>query len=108
LVKSIGSYVRRSILTILRIFVVYRPFRFFMVFSALVGVPGLLIALRFLILFIQGHGQGHIQSLILAVLLMGASLGFAMIGILADLISVNRKILEDLRWRIRRMELERQ
>lgn len=94
LVKSIPSYVRRSLITIFRVFVTYKPLSFFFWASALTCVPGLLIGARFLYHFLTGGGDGHIQSLILASLLLTVAVLFAMIGLLADLISNNRKLLE--------------
>ena len=104
LVRSIPQYVCRSALTIGHIFLIYRPFRFFVGVSSLCFLPGLLIGVRFLIEYARGHGQGHVQSLILASVLVTAALLFFMLGLLADLISVNRRLLEDLRARLANME----
>jgi glycosyltransferase involved in cell wall biosynthesis len=105
LVRSLPQYLGLSALTIARIFVTYRPLRFFFAIGALLGLAGGLIGLRFLVEFARGHGQGHVQSLILtAILLIGAMLFFTL-GLLADLISVNRRLLEDLRTRLARLEL---
>jgi hypothetical protein len=65
---------------------------------------GFLVACRFLYFFIQGNGGGHIQSLILAALLMGMGFFLLVVGLLADLLAVNRTLLEGLEWRLRRME----
>ena len=98
LVKSIPSYIRRSIVTIIRIFVVYRPFRFFgSIGAALFGV-GFLIGLRFLCYYIQGNGDGHVQSLILASVLLGMGFQAFLIAFIADLLAANRKIMEDVRF----------
>jgi len=104
LVKDIPTYVQRSLFTIVRIFMTYRPFRFFS-FLGIIGILlGLVPSIRFLIFYFQRQGDGHVQSLIFAVLLIG--LGFTMIavGLMAELITVNRQILEEIRWRIREME----
>src|SRR5690606_26240945 len=71
LVKSVPSYIKRSIFTIIRIFVIYRPFRFFGAIGAVLFATGFLIGLRFLWFYLQGSGSGHIQSLILASVLLG-------------------------------------
>ena len=105
LVRSIPQYLRRSALTIGHIFLIYRPFRFFAVVSALCFLPGFLIGVRFVFEFLRGHGQGHVQSLILASILVIAALLFFMLGLLADLISVNRRLLEDLRTRLVKLEM---
>ncbi len=104
LVRSIPQYLQRSALTIGRIFVTYRPLRFFLAVSGLLFVPGCLIGVRFLFEYARGHGQGHVQSLILAAILMIGSMLFFMLGLLADLISVNRRLLEDLRTRLAGLE----
>lgn len=94
LVKSIPNYIKKSLGTMARIYITYRPLRFFGTIGCIFLAPGLLLGLRFLFYYATGNGQGHIQSLILtAVLLLSGLLCFA-IGILADLISVNRKLNE--------------
>lgn len=104
LVKGIWSYVKRSVLTMLRMFVVYRPLTFFMGMGALVGGAGLLLGARFCYFFLIGEGDGHVQSVILSALLMGAGLLLAVVALLADLISVNRRLLEKTHWRLARIE----
>lgn len=104
LVRSIPSYVFRSAVTILRIFMTYRPFRFFALPGALAAGVGLLIGLRFLYHYVAGTGAGMIQSLILAALLMGTGAFSIVVGLVADLISVNRMLLEKLDWRLQRLE----
>ena len=107
LVKGIPFYIRQSMLTIIRIFMTYRPFLFFTVPGVISFAAGFLIGLRFLYLYFTGHGSGHIQSLILAAILLGIGIFLSIIGLLADLISVNRKLLENINWRVRKMELNR-
>lgn len=102
LVKSISSYVRRSLITILRVFITYRPLYFFFLFSLFVSTPGFLLGLRFLYHYWNGNGSGHVQSLILASMLLILGGLIALCGLLADLISVNRKLLE------RNLELSRE
>lgn len=98
LVKSIPSYVQRSIFTIVRIFVIYRPARFFGVLAAVVFGAGFLIGVRFLVYYLSGEGEGHVQSLILAGALMTAGFQTALVAFLADVIAANRKLLEDIRF----------
>lgn len=104
LVKSIPSYVRRSMETIFRVFVTYKPFHFFFVPGVLSFGSGFLLGLRFLFRYLTGQGAGMIQSLILAALLLGLGIFFMVIGLLADLISVNRRLAEENRWRMMRLE----
>jgi glycosyltransferase involved in cell wall biosynthesis len=96
LVKSIPSYLKKSILTMLRIFVVYRPFRFFMTIGAVVFSLGVLLGLRYVWFLFSGGGQGHIQSLILTSILLGIGFQIALTAFLADLLAVNRTLLEDI------------
>lgn len=104
LVKSIPRYLKRSIVTIVRIFVVYKPFRFFMSIGLLLFTAGLLIGLRFLYYFVIGDGGGHIQSLILSSILIGIGFQTGLVAFLADLQAVNRRLMEDVQYRLRARE----
>jgi glycosyltransferase involved in cell wall biosynthesis len=97
LVKSIPSYIKRSIVTIIRIFVIYRPFRFFATIGAVLFAAGFLIGLRFVYYYFQGDGAGHIQSVILSAVLFGMGFQTILVAFLADLLAANRKLLEDIR-----------
>ncbi|SDX50086.1 Glycosyltransferase involved in cell wall bisynthesis [Collimonas sp. OK242] len=101
LVKSISSYVWRSIVTIVRIFVIYRPFRFFGTIGAILFSAGLLIGLRFMWKYIGGEGAGHIQSLILVAVLLVMGFQTLLVAFLADMLAANRKLTEDVRFRLR-------
>ncbi|MBA4741438.1 MAG: glycosyltransferase family 2 protein [Azoarcus sp.] len=100
LVKSIPSYIRRSIGTIIRIFVVYQPFRFFGTIGAVLFGAGFLLGLRFLWKWFGGEGEGHIQSVILAGVLLGMGFQTFLVAFLADLLAANRKLMEDVRVRL--------
>jgi glycosyltransferase involved in cell wall biosynthesis len=104
LIKSIPGYIQRSVLTILRIFMTYKPFKFFAITGLVSFLFGFMIGLRFLCYYISSGGGGHVQSLILAALLMGNGFFLVVIGFVADLLSVNRKLLEDILSRIKRLE----
>lgn len=99
LVKSISAYVRRSIVTIIRVFVIYRPFRFFGSIGLALFSAGFLIGLRFLYKWLMSdYGyDGHIQSLILASSLMIIGFQTILIAFVADLLSANRKLMEEVR-----------
>lgn len=97
LVKSIFSYVRKSIGTMLFCSVIYRPFGFFLSLSFLSFIPGLVLGIRFLVEYWLGNGQGRIQSLILVAVLILISALFGCLAILSELMSINRRILEDIR-----------
>ena len=102
LVKSIPSYLRKSAVTIVRIFVVYKPFRFFMSLGLLSFSVGFLIGLRFLYYYLFGDdASGHIQSLILASILLGMGFQAFALAFLADLLAVNRRLMEDVQYRLR-------
>lgn len=98
LVKSIPSYIQRSIITMIRIFVIYRPFRFFTAIGLVLFLAGFLLGLRFLYYFFTGDGSGHIQSVIFSGLLLGMGFQTFLVAFLADLIAANRKLLEDIRY----------
>jgi glycosyltransferase involved in cell wall biosynthesis len=107
LIKSISAYIKRSFLTIFRIFVVYKPFRFFMTLSIIFFILGLIPGIRFLIYFYIEGGKGHIQSLILSaiLLIMGAQLGI--VALIGDLLAVNRRLLEDVQYRLRKIDSDK-
>lgn len=105
LFKSIPDFIMRQVTTIVRMYAMYQPLRFFFVIGAVLGVLGLIPVLRFLAFYLMGDDGGHIQSLVLGgVLLM---MGFISIlaGLVADLISFNRQLQEMTLERVRRMEL---
>ena len=101
LVKSIPSYLKRSIATIVRIFVIYRPFRFFGIIGALLFGAGFLLGLRFLYFYVSGEGSGHVQSVILAGVLLGMGFQTFLVAFLADLLAANRKLMEDVRFQLK-------
>lgn len=105
LVKSIFSYVRRSLVTILRIFVIYRPMAFFFWPALILGGIGGVAALRFLYAyFVTGSGSGHIQSVVLGTLCIILSALMFMVALIADMITANRKLLERVSLRMQRIE----
>lgn len=106
LISSIPSYIQRSILTILRIFVVYKPFRFFMLLATVMAAPALFFIFRFVFFYASGSGQGHVQSLVIAAGMLALAGILAIGGILAELIATNRLLLEDLRTRMMRTEIK--
>jgi hypothetical protein len=104
LVRSIPSYIRKSIITIIRIFVVYKPFRFFMSVGLSVFSAGLIIGFRFIYYYLTGSGTGHIQSLILSSILLGVGFQTILTAFLADLLAVNRRLMEDVQYRVKSLE----
>jgi glycosyltransferase involved in cell wall biosynthesis len=107
LFDSIWSYLKHSGATIVRIYAMYEPLKVFTYIGGLVFLAGLAISARFLFYyFFTAYAPGMVQSLILSAVLMIVGFQVALIGLLADVISANRKLLEDLLYRVRRMELD--
>lgn len=105
LFSSHWSYIKRSIATITRIFTMYEPLKMFSyIGGGLFGI-GLLISLRFLYFYITSGGAGHIQSLILAAILLIVGFQIVIMGLVADIIGSNRRLIENLLYRIRKIEL---
>ena len=105
LFKSIWKYMKRSSTVILRAFAMYKPLRFFGYIGAVFFGLGLILGLRFVWIFIStGSGSGHVQSLILCAALLMIGVQSFLTGILADIISGNRKLMEDVQYRVRKME----
>ena len=98
LLRSIPSYIRQSVITLVRIYVVYRPFHFFGSIGMCFFVTGFALGLRFLYYYLTGVGSGHLQSLILMSILLGVGFQTLLIAFVADLFSANRKILEEIRF----------
>ena len=96
LFSNMFLYVWRSIFTMLRMFIIYRPFRFFITIGAVSLLLGFILGIRFLYYYAAGSGQGHIQSLILAAILLLTGVQVSLIAVLAELISINRKLIEDV------------
>jgi glycosyltransferase involved in cell wall biosynthesis len=104
LMSSIPSYIYKSVITILRILVVYKPFRFFVTIGASILMVGLLLGIRFLAFYFSGSGDGHIQSLILTSILIGTGFQVILVAFLSDLQSVNRRLMEDIQYRLKKKE----
>ena len=93
--------------TTIRMFIVYRPFRFFITIAGMLGFFGLILVARFLYYFYQGFGNGHVQSLIFAAVFLISAVQVTLIAIIGDLLSINRKIMEDVQNRLKRIECEK-
>ncbi len=104
LFHSMFSYVKRSMLTIVRAFMMYRPLTFFSILGMIPFVCGFGLSIRFLVFFFRGAGNGHTQSLIFASTLMLLGFMTFIVGLQADVIANNRKLLEDIQYRVRRLD----
>jgi glycosyltransferase involved in cell wall biosynthesis len=98
LFKGNLSYIRRSVLTMLSVYLIYRPTHLFGSLSVGFLVPGLLLGVRYLILMAMGQGQGHVQSVIACAVLVLCGVFMGAIGVVAYLQSINRRLMEELRY----------
>jgi glycosyltransferase involved in cell wall biosynthesis len=106
LFRSIPQYLKRSASTIIRIYTMYRPLKAFLYLASLLFLAGLALGGRFLYYHLTEDNTGHVQSLILAAVLLIVAFVVLLGGLLADLVSANRKLLEDAIMRLRRLEYD--
>jgi glycosyltransferase involved in cell wall biosynthesis len=106
LFSSMWSYVRRNTVSILRIYAMYEPLRVFMLGAIVLGLAATVIWGRFLWFVVDGHSQGHVQSLIFGAMLFNAALLLVALGIIGDLMAGQRTMLQRVFERVRRIELE--
>jgi glycosyltransferase involved in cell wall biosynthesis len=106
LMKSIPHYIRKSGITIIRAYAMYQPLRVFSTLGGLLIALGVIPGLRFVYFYVVGQRVGHIQSLILAAILVIVGFQVLLIGLVADLIANNRKMLEETLYRLRKAELD--
>lgn len=102
LFKSMWTYIRKSAIVIIRTFMMYKPLKFFGTLGAISILIGFAIGIRFLIYYFYGSGEGHVQSLILVAILILFGVQSLIAGLQADIIAANRKILEDIQYRLRK------
>jgi glycosyltransferase involved in cell wall biosynthesis len=106
LFTSIGAYVRRSAISIFRIYSQYEPLRVFLSVAAVLGLAAAAVWTRFVIAYIDGNGKGHVQSLILGAVLFNAAVMVAALGVIGDLLSAQRTMIQRTFERVRRIELK--
>jgi glycosyltransferase involved in cell wall biosynthesis len=104
LVKNLFDYVRKSGFTVLRMFIIYRPFRFFVIIGGFLCLLGGLIWLKYFLSIIQGSSSSHLQALIFSTILIFCGVQTAILGVIADLLAINRKLLEDVQLRLKKLE----
>lgn len=107
LFKNMFQYIRRSMFTMLRMFIIYRPFRFFSILAGILLLGGLAVGLRFLYFYMNGGGSGHIQSLILSAILLLSAVQVGVIAVVSELLAINRKLLEDIQKRVKLQDLKK-
>jgi glycosyltransferase involved in cell wall biosynthesis len=105
LIRSIPHYLANSSTTIVRSYTMYRPLRVFTIMGGLFILGGMGLAGRFLYFYFIGQGSGHLQSVVLSAVLLIVGFQVILIGLVADLIGFNRKILEELLYRVRYLEV---
>lgn len=106
LFSSMFGYVKKSMLTIVRAFMMYRPLYFFSVIGSLISIIGIGLGVRFLYFMAIGQGNGHTQSLILASMMIILGVMTGIVGLQADIISGNRKLLEDIQYHVRKLDYD--
>jgi glycosyltransferase involved in cell wall biosynthesis len=106
LFSSMFGYVKKSMLTIIRAYLMYKPMRFFIGLGFIPFLIGLTIGIRFIVLLCMGGGQGNIQSLILCSMLILIGVMIWVVGLLADVMAANRKILQEIQQKVREMDYE--
>ncbi|HPI72628.1 MAG TPA: glycosyltransferase family 2 protein [bacterium] len=108
LFSSNWSYIKKSLATIVRIYTMYEPLKMFSYIGGTIFGLGLLLGLRFMYYYLTVGGAGHIQSLILAAVLLIVGFQIFVMGLLADIIGSNRQLIENILYRVRKMELQKE
>lgn len=106
LFNSMMGYVKKSMLTIIRAFMMYRPLQFFVTLGGILAAVGVAIGVRFVYYFAIGQGNGHTQSLILASMMIILGVMTGIVGLQADIIAGNRKLLEDIQYHVRKLDYD--
>ena len=106
LFSSMFGYVKRSMLTIIRAFLMYKPLSFFMGLGTIPVIGGVALGIRFIVYAVGGSGAGHIQSLILASMLIIIGVLVWVLGLMGDIIASNRKLLEDIQYHVRKLDYD--
>ena len=108
LFHSMWGYIKKSMLTVVRTYLMYRPLYFFFMLGSILALVGVGFFVRYFVFFCSGEGGGHLQSLILASTLLIVGFQTIVVGLLGDVISANRKILQDVQYHVRKMDYSRQ
>ncbi|HIR14261.1 MAG TPA: glycosyltransferase family 2 protein [Candidatus Choladousia intestinavium] len=108
LFSSMFGYVKKSMLTIIRAFLMYKPLMFFTSLGSIMSLIGVILGVRFLFYYFGGTGAGHIQSLILASMMIILGVMTVIVGLQGDIIAANRKLLEDIQYHVRRLDYDNQ
>ncbi|MGN0495209.1 MAG: glycosyltransferase family 2 protein [Lachnospiraceae bacterium] len=106
LFSSMFGYVKKSMVTIIRAFMMYKPLKFFTIIGIIPFLLGVGLGLRYVIMLCIDGADGHVQSLILASILILMGFMTIIIGLQADIIARNRKLLEDIQYHVRKLDYE--
>lgn len=104
LFSSMFGYIKKSVITIARAYIMYKPLRFFVSLGMVPLLTGILLGVRYIVFLCQGNGGGNIQSLILCSLLIMIGVLVIVLGLLADTVAANRKIIEDIQYHVRSLD----
>ena len=107
LIRSLPIYLVQSAITILRIFIMYEALRVFLTLGTLPFLAGVALVARFFYFYMIGDGAGHVQSLVIAALLVVLGVQTFLLGLLADLIARNRHLSEETNYRLKKIEFGR-
>ena len=108
LFHSMGAYIKKSALTIIRAFMMYKPLKFFGILGTIPFVLGIILGIRYLVYLANDPHTGHIQSLILAAVLLLIGVQTFIVGLHADVMAANRKMIEEVKYHIKKMEYDNQ
>lgn len=108
LFSNMFGYIKKSMITIMRAYLMYKPLRFFATVGSLLMTAGIITGIRFLFFFFIGMGNGHIQSLLLAVTLILLGTMIIIVGLQADIIAANRKLLENIQYEVKKMAYKKE
>lgn len=108
LFNSMFGYIKKSMLTIIRAFMMYKPLMFFTTVGSIISLIGVGLGVRFLVFFFNGAGTGHVQSLILASMMIILGVQTIIVGLQGDIIAANRKLLEDIQYHVRKIDYDMQ
>lgn len=106
LIRNTPSFMARQSTTLFRMYAVYKAYKLFVILGTIVALPGLLGFLRFLYFYLSNGGEGHIQSLIFSAVFVICGFFIVMFGVIADLVSSNRKMIEMIMYKIRELEMD--
>jgi glycosyltransferase involved in cell wall biosynthesis len=104
LIKSLPDFIKKSVTTMIRMYTMYQPLKVFFWIGSSISCVGFIISCRFLWYYFNGMGRGHMQSLILSAILLIIGFQIILIGLVADIISFNRKLIEEILHKIKKSE----